>query len=233
MSVRVRPYRSGGWEVDIAFRLPNGSRLRERSKAPVTSKSAAYRWGEDRQRHLLEHGPQQHKEDVPTLEEFAERFVDGHARANQQKPSGIVGKQSILRVHLVPLLGQRRLDAITTEQVQRLKKALTHRKPKTVNNTLTVLNTLLKKAVEWGVIDRIPCTIRLLRVNKPAARFHDFAECERLVTASRELGSLSHLIVLLGGRRGCGVERSRPSNGATSICRNANSVWSALTGTGM
>ena len=57
MSVRVRPYRAGGWEVDITVRLPNGSRLRERSKAPVSSKSAAQRWGEDRERHLLQHGP--------------------------------------------------------------------------------------------------------------------------------------------------------------------------------
>ena len=35
MSVKVRPYRSGGWEVDITFRLPNGHKHRERSKAPV------------------------------------------------------------------------------------------------------------------------------------------------------------------------------------------------------
>src|ERR1700730_12223872 len=46
MSVTVRPYRRGGWEVDITFRLPNGSRHRERNKAPATSKSAAQRWGE-------------------------------------------------------------------------------------------------------------------------------------------------------------------------------------------
>ena len=45
MSVTVRPYRSGGWEVDITFRLPNGQKHRERSKAPVISKSGALRWG--------------------------------------------------------------------------------------------------------------------------------------------------------------------------------------------
>src|SRR5882672_578285 len=35
MSVKVRPYRRGGWEVDVTVRLPNGARWRERSKAPV------------------------------------------------------------------------------------------------------------------------------------------------------------------------------------------------------
>ena len=48
MSVTVRRYRRGGWEVDILFRLPEGTRHRERSRAPASSKSAALRWGEDR-----------------------------------------------------------------------------------------------------------------------------------------------------------------------------------------
>ncbi len=71
---------------------------------------------------------------------------------------------------------------------------------------MTVLNTLLKKAVEWGVIDRMPCAIRLLPVPKPSARFHDFEEYERLVIASRELGFAAEVIVLLGGEAGlrCG-----------------------------
>ena len=51
MSVKVRPYRNGGWEVDIQFRLPDGTRHRERYKAPVESKSGALRWGQDREDH--------------------------------------------------------------------------------------------------------------------------------------------------------------------------------------
>jgi len=64
----------------------------------------------------------------------------------------------ILRVHLIPALGHKRLDAITSEDVQRLKRNLEAKSPKTVNNTLTVLNVLLKKAVEWEVIERMPCS---------------------------------------------------------------------------
>ena len=41
MSVRVRPYRRGGWEVDIRVVLPDDSEHRERRKAPVSSRSAA------------------------------------------------------------------------------------------------------------------------------------------------------------------------------------------------
>jgi hypothetical protein len=97
---------------------------------------------------------------------FWPRFLDGYARANRQKPSGIAAKETIGRVHLQPHLGLKRLDAITTERVQHLKHALTNRAPKTVNNILTVLNTALRKAVEWNVLERMPCTVirgRVLR----------------------------------------------------------------------
>src|SRR4051812_48651211 len=121
MSVTVRRYRRGGWEVDITTRLPNGFRHRERCKAPVSSKSGAQRWGEDRERHVLQQGPAQRHKEVPTLEEFAPRFLDGYARANRHKPSGIAAKETILNIHLVPLLGVRALDAISSEDIQRLK----------------------------------------------------------------------------------------------------------------
>ena len=206
MSVKVRPYRSGGWEVDIGVLLPDGTRRRERKKVPVSSKTAAARWGEQRERELLIHGAPKTRQEVPTLQEFESRFLDGYARANRQKPSGIAGKESILRAHLVPMLGKKKLDAITSEDVQRLKHQRQDRSPKTVNNILTVLNTLLKQAVAWDVIDRMPCTIRLLPIPKPQAQFHDFEAYERLVRVARQLDPRAYLLVLLGGEAGlrCG-----------------------------
>src|SRR5437899_1500454 len=114
MSIRVVPYEGKQWEVDIRVRLANGRRLRERRVISHRSKSAATRWGQDRERHLLQHGPAEAPKEVPTLEEFAPRFLDGHARANRQKPSGIAAKETILDTHLVPLLGSKKLDTITT-----------------------------------------------------------------------------------------------------------------------
>jgi hypothetical protein len=136
MSVTLRPYRKGGWEVDITIRLPDGTQYRERKRAARFSKSAAHRWAQDRERYVLQHGPPAAHKEVPTLEVFAPRFVDGHARANRHKPSGINSVESILKWHLIPTLGPRRLDAITNEQVQRLKLALADRAPKTVNNVM-------------------------------------------------------------------------------------------------
>jgi len=132
--------------------------------------------------------------------------MDGHARANRQKPSGIAAKEMILRVHLLPALGHKRLDMIKSEDVQRLKRNLEAKSPKTVNNVLAVLSVMLKKAVEWEIITHLPCVVKLLPVSKGSTRFYDFDEYERLVEAARSLDARTHLIVLLGGEAGlrCG-----------------------------
>ncbi len=208
MSITIRPFKRGGWEVDIRIVSPDGSRtLRERRRAPVASKFAAARWAEGRERILFDRlmnpaSMPERKKEVPTLEQFTPRFLDGHARANQHKASGIAAKAVILRVHLGLRLGHKKLDAITTEDVQRLKAQLQHKSPKTVNNVLTVLNTLLRKAVEWGVIAEAKCTIRLLKVTKSPVAFYDFDEYERLVSAAQLVSTQAYLVVLLGGEAG-------------------------------
>src|SRR5438067_1042618 len=208
MSVTIRPYRRGGWETDIRVVTPDGARkIRERKRAPVSSRSAAVRWAEGRERILFQRlmdPPQQptSPKEVPTLQEFAPRFLNGHARANRQKPSSIAAKDMIIRVHLTPALGDRKLDAIRTEDIQRLKSKLAAKATKTVNNVLTVLNVMLKKAVEWDVIDRVPCTIKLLRVSKSSAHFYDFDEFERLIAAARTTDTRAYLLALMAGEAG-------------------------------
>ena len=197
--------------MDIRVVSPDGTRhKRERKHAPISSRTAVGRWAAARERVLFERllsPPKDHpRKEVPTLQEFAPRFVDGHARANRQKPSGIASKTMILRLYLIPAFGRKHLDAIKSEDVQRLKAQLEIKSPKTVNNILAVLSILLKKAVEWDVIERMPCRIKLLPIEKGAAAFHDFEEYERLVDVARAIDQRTYLIVLLGGEAGlrCG-----------------------------
>ncbi len=100
--------------------------------------------------------------------------------------------------------------------MQRLKSALGQRSPKTVNNALTVLSVMLKTAAEWGIIGRVPCSIKLLKTPKSTAAFHDFDEYERLVDSART-DVQAHLVVL-GGEAGlrCRVRRFRPAPVSTS-----------------
>ncbi len=208
MSVTIRPYLGGPeLEVDIRVELPDGTLRRERRKAPVSSRSAALRWGQERERLILREAPRGiSKEVAPTLAEFAPRFLQGHAEANQHKPSGIAAKKTILDIHLVPLLGLKRLDQIGNEEIQDLKAALQGRAPKTVNNVLSVLNRLIRTAVDWNVLTEMPCTVQLLKVPRTEMQFHDFDAFEELVATSGSLGANTYLIVLLGGEAGlrCG-----------------------------
>ncbi|MDC3958524.1 tyrosine-type recombinase/integrase [Polyangium jinanense] len=210
MTVKVRPYKRSqreGWEVDICVNLPNGEEVRERRRAPVATKSQAQRWGERREHELLREAlsrpaEEPKKKEVPTLTEFAPRFIESYAEANRQKPSGIDAKKRILRLYLEPDFGSKKLDQIKTEDVQRFKARLGHRSAKTVNNILSVLGKLLRVAVSWEVIHAMPCRIELLKAPKPEKSFLDFDDLDRLVEGATMVGWGAHLLVLLGADAG-------------------------------
>ena len=100
MSVTVRRYRRGGWEIDIRWRDAKGAHYWERLRTTVTSKTAARCWGEDRERELLLRClEEQAPKEIPTLRVFWPRFIDGHAPAKSANPSGIAGKETAEESH--------------------------------------------------------------------------------------------------------------------------------------
>lgn len=220
--VKVREYRrrgksSGMFEVDLRLTLPTGDPYRERIKVKLSSKTNARRWGESREAEVLIlarqgldgaairnrlQGKEVEEETTPTLEAFWPRFMDGYARANQEKPSTLDTRERIWRTHLRPMLAALPLDAIDDERVQQLKAKLSGKKTKTVNNVLTNLNKLLKVAVEWKVISAMPCRIRQLKTTKPVVEFYEPEDYEKLVAAAAEVDDRAHIAVLLGGDAG-------------------------------
>lgn len=223
MTVTLRPYRgrNGAWEADIRVQLPHSTTvIRERRKAPQGSKRAAMRWAKQRESelmlgHVVDQPPPQpkpeaqprHRESkpaksVPTLEQFIPRYIRDYCEANRNKPSTLDAKRSLLRHYIVPQLGKCRLDEISHVDIQRLKHALSDKHPKYVNNTLSVLNTMLRAAAEWGVIDGVPVRGQWLKASHRPVGFFEFEDYERLVVAADELGHRELLTVLLGGEAG-------------------------------
>ena len=83
--------------ASVTTEVASHSFIRERRKAPSTSKTAALRWAEARERVLLVQGkpkPVRHEEvqQKPTLEEFAGRFRDLDAAAARLR--GLMGSKT-------------------------------------------------------------------------------------------------------------------------------------------
>jgi len=53
-------------------------------------------------------------------------------------------------------------------------------------------NATLKQALEWGVLEKMPCSIRLVRVPRTDAAFHDFDDHERLLKAAQTIDPRSY-----------------------------------------
>lgn len=206
MAIKLRKFRNGGTEVDIRVESGDGTEVRKRVKAPTSNASAAAKWARRRERELMFFGEFLPVTEVPDLATFAPQYLDRYARANRQKPSAIASQEAILKNHLLPRFGHLKLDQLTVEDVQKLKGALREMTPKTVNNILSVLNSILRVAVEWQVIVEKPCAIKLLRTARTDAAFFDFAEYARLVDAAQKIDGRAHVAVLLGGDAGlrCG-----------------------------
>lgn len=232
MPVKITPYkrRDGvtvdGWEVDIRFKWPDNTRFRNKLKSPFRSKTASQRWGEQELSRIWNEGkpawenrkktettilPFSSTESTPTLAEFSQTFIDKYAIANGHKPSGIDAKKSILRYHIVPHLGHKKLNEITPEDVQNLKTIYragnngfkATKEPKTINNRLTVLSKLLSMAVEWGKITSLPCKITLLRVPKNRAlEFYELDKFKQLVEGAKTADPRALCVTLLGGEAG-------------------------------
>jgi integrase len=205
MTVSVRP-RSGGWLVDIRFRWPDGARYRDRIQAPVDAKSAALRWGQAREAELLRGGraallPPPPPPKVLSFAELWCRVLQDHYRANRKKPSTIEAAETAYRIHLGPLLGKKSIDAIGVADIAALKGALSHLRPKTVNNVLSVLSRCLRCAVEWELLVRRP-KVGLLAAAATESAFYEVDEYRRLVEAARRTSSGHLVLVLLAGSAG-------------------------------
>lgn len=57
-----------------------------------------------------------------------------------------------------------------------------------MNNCLSTLSTMLKVAVKWRVIDRMPVEVEHLKGAEGTVDFYEVEDYERLVQAAEKLG---------------------------------------------
>lgn len=225
MSVTAKPWPRGGFHVTIRFRWPDKSLFRDRHVVDLPTLAQARKWGEQREREILAAGqpkpedkPEPPKKSaVPTVAEFAPKWLALHHEANLNKRSAIDADESILRIHLVPFIGHLRLDQVTDEVVADLRAKWTKggypgrkgqpakptSKRKTHNNRANTLSTLLRTAVKWKTISAMPCTIEMHKVDdERVPDFYEHERYERLVEAAALVDAKILAVVLLAGDGG-------------------------------
>lgn len=111
--------------------------------------------------------------------------------------------RTIIESHIEPTFGSVRLTKLNTKALQIWLDELTVRyAPSTVHNIFRVLNSILSKAVDQGLIQRNPLKdIRKPKYEVKKARYLSRAEQKQLEKTIRQDGKLEYLLCLYTGLR--------------------------------
>ena len=208
--------------IDICHITPTGHEARIRRVSPVQTRRGAEAH-ERKLRQLLESGalgkePQPTDEGAaepnqdptpappPRVSEFADTFITDHCEVEQHRPGSIRSARTILSKHITPVVGEVRIDEIRSKHFGEVKRAMVRKratvKPKTINNTLTVLSRMVRFWYEREGLTPPRIKAGLLRLDEPEAEFYEPAEYEALVAGAAEVGAHELALVLLMGDAG-------------------------------
>ncbi|MFZ4648911.1 MAG: tyrosine-type recombinase/integrase [Patescibacteria group bacterium] len=178
MSIRKR-----GDKYWIDFRY---QRTRYRYASPMNTKAGAQEYealvrGKLAKGESLVVKAEKRTETIPTFEEFSRKWFDSYVKVNN-KYSEVLNKEGMLRVHLVPYFGKKRLDQIRTLDIEEYKgkKLQDGQSMKSVNNHLIAFNKCMKTAQDWEVISQIP-KAKLLKVPPQTFDFLSIEECSTIL----------------------------------------------------
>ena len=119
---------------------------------------------------------------IPLFSDFVSEHYMPHAIASKRS---FKADESKLRLHLIPLLGNRRIDQITNQQLQCYHDQLkTSHSPATANRHLALLHAMFKRAIQWGFLEKNPATgIRKHQENNEIHRYLSDDEIMRFIEA--------------------------------------------------
>ena len=149
---------------------------------------------------------------VPTVQEFHLVYLESERLGT--KPSTIRVKTSDFRNHIVPRLGDLRLDEVTYAVIEDFKLVLAQSQPmrlkhkpnllapKTIHNLLVHVSDMLGVARKRGLIAAVP-EIDWIKIPPQEFDFLDFDEAERLIVgATGEWRTMMLVAMRTGMRKG-------------------------------
>jgi integrase len=166
--VRVKP--SGAKSYVIQYRTRDSGRSRRKTigrHGPLMSlqqaRSIARGLLADAARGRDPVGEHRSRRKSPTISELADRYIEEHAMPKKRAGS-IRNDRSILERHILPRLGQMKVQDVEPADIQRLHIAL-RETPYQANRTIALLSKMFSLSVRWG-----------LRTNNPTEGIEKFHE---------------------------------------------------------
>jgi len=114
---------------------------------------------------------------------------------------------SLLRLHVTPVLGDRKLSQLGSADIQKLYTGMLEQKlsARTIRYTHAVLNSALKQAVKWGLLSRNPAeAVDLPRKDQREMKVLSPEQAGAFLTAAKDdrWHALWHLLLVTGMRPG-------------------------------
>ena len=150
--------------------------------------------------------------EAPTVAELAEKYLREHA-APHKKPRSVEEDQRLLRLHVLPALGRKKVAGITRADITGLHHAMRDT-PGAANRTLALLSKMMNLAEKWGLrldgsnpcrhVDKYPerKMERFLSVDELGSLGAVLAEAERTATELPSVIPAVRLLMFTGARLG-------------------------------
>jgi integrase len=174
--------------------------------SPVNSKTGAERI-EREIRNALADGTYGivKNEDVPTVSEYEPDFLRWYATEGKKvkKPASIQRRVELLRDHIKPLFGNRRLNDFGEKQEEALKQRLAQRKSKSSYNcAAATINKMIQGAKKQKLFSSEPFQFSYFPKDEPRPKYYTREQLARLLAAAVKFGPLAECMVLLGADAG-------------------------------
>ena len=141
---------------------------------------------------------------IPTLSKFADEYLD-YARGKKKTWEK---DRTLLRLRILPRLGDYRLDTIEKRQIEKLHHDIRHElTPATANRHLSLIKRLFNLAIDWGHIDASPARgVKGFKENNQRTAWLTAEEIGRLFAVCAAypdpyVGALFPFLLMTGARR--------------------------------
>jgi integrase len=113
------------------------------------ARRTARQWAADIQKGGDPGGERREARNAPTVAQLAVRYMAEHARL-KKKPRSVTSDETLLRLHILPTIGHRKVESVTRADVQRLHHGM-NATPGAANRTIALLSKMFNLAENWAL----------------------------------------------------------------------------------